>query len=195
MCVFSYPHLYRRHFAAPLTPASLFVLQILSHFLPLWWACSLHCGHTYAHFCSHTEAKSHMQTLSYTHCGRSARTLPDLCTYRRLPPSCSRHFCMGRHMCSISHTRWYVFFEWMRLRKQVHSLHATWFVFYVRRKITIVMCLCGLQGETRDVHWPLSAWEQRLLNRECWVQLFGSFFTHCEDRKRGISHYETLIPC
>ena len=81
VCVFSYPHLYRRHFAAPLTPCLSFCSPILSHFLPLWQQ----CGYTYAHFSSHTRAKSHMHTLSQTHNGRSARTQPGFRTYCPLP--------------------------------------------------------------------------------------------------------------
>lgn len=52
----------------------------LSHFVSLWRACSLRCGHTYAHVCSHTDTKSHKRTLSYKHKGRSARIQPYLCT-------------------------------------------------------------------------------------------------------------------
>lgn len=45
-----------------------------------------------------------MHTLSHTHRGRSARTQPDLRTYRPLPLCHSSHLCMGRHMCPISHS-------------------------------------------------------------------------------------------
>lgn len=85
--VFSYPHLYRHHTAAPLTPASLFVLQ----FSLIFSLCGRHvqfpCGYAYAHFCNRTGAKSHMHTLSHTYKGRSARTWSFLCTYCPLPVS------------------------------------------------------------------------------------------------------------
>ncbi len=82
VCVFSYPHLYRRHTAAPLTPASLFVLQF-SLIFPL---CGRHVHfsvvthtHTFAvtlvlklictHFCIHTGAGPHVLNLI---CARTA---------------------------------------------------------------------------------------------------------------------------
>lgn len=103
--VFSYPHLYRRHTAAPLTPVSLFVLQ----FSLIFSLCGRHvqfpCGYAYAHFCNHTRAKSHMHTLSHTCKGRSARTWPFLCTYCPLPLSSLHPPSHGKPQVS-SFTSW-----------------------------------------------------------------------------------------
>lgn len=102
MCVFSYPHLYRRHSCCTSDACLSFRSPILSHFPPLWHSCSLQCGYTYTHFSCHTGAKSHVHTLSCTHNGRSARTQPNLRTYRLLPLYRSGSLCMGRHACRLS---------------------------------------------------------------------------------------------
>lgn len=93
VCVFSYPHLYRRHSAAPLTPDYLFCSPILSHFVPLWQACSLHCGHTFDTSAATLGLKverTHFHTR--THMGRPARTHTDSRTYAvLLPPHGKAH--------------------------------------------------------------------------------------------------------
>lgn len=77
-----------------------FCSPILSHFLLLWWARSLDCGHTFTHFCTYTQAKNHCaHTFAHTHTGAGQHVL-NLFRARTLPFA---PFCMGRQVCSISH--------------------------------------------------------------------------------------------
>lgn len=87
VCVFSYPHLYRRHSAAPLRPAYLFVLQFSL-------ICSLCGGH--AHFA----AVTHSHTLAHTLGGRSARTQPVSRTYAAICPFLHGKAGMSNFTCS-----------------------------------------------------------------------------------------------
>lgn len=106
VCVFSYPHLYRRHCAAPLTPDYLFVLQ----FSLIFSFCGGHVHFTVVTH-SHTFAvtlglKIIMHTLWRTHTQAGQHVLKQFRT-RTLPFA---PFCMGSQVCPISHAdRHYLF--------------------------------------------------------------------------------------
>lgn len=106
MCVFSYPHLYRRHSAAPMTPASLFVLQFSLIF-------SLCGGH--AHFTVVTDTLTCAVTLGlkvicthfHIHTGAGRHVLNLLCARSRPLPLCHRnHLLHGKaHVSSFTYSQ------------------------------------------------------------------------------------------
>lgn len=167
-----------------------FCSPILSHFLHLWRACSLHCGHTFTHFCSYTGAKSHYaHTFKHTHKGRSARTQPDLCTYTVICPFLHGKASMSTFTCSET-------FIIVGFHYECMFTFDLSFMCTERQQLSCVLVVCW---EKCHVHWPLSVWEQQQWETEIVeCNCLSVFLTPHIDRKRKIFSFwnsNTKVTC
>lgn len=159
ICVFSYPHLCRRHTAAPLTPASLFVLQ----FSLIFFLCGRHVQfrvvtHTHifvitlglkvkcTHFHIHTRAAQHVLNLF---CARTV-LCPFVIVSTFAWEGTSVKFYIVTDIFAVSRCDW-------------ESKVLFWFVFLsVCLSITWEMLSCVFMvHREKHVHLPVSVREWR----------------------------------
>lgn len=188
ICVFSYPHLRRRHTVAPLTPDSLFVLQ----FSLIFSLCGQHVQfrvvtHTHifvitlglkvkcTHFHIHTRAGQHVLNLF---CARIV-LCPFVIVSTFAWEGTSVKFDIVTDIFAVSRCDWEskIYFDLSFYLSVCRSSE---------RCCHVSLCFTG-----RNMSTCLYQWESEGSGNQSWLQLF---FTRHLDWKRKYPHYETVIP-